>query len=381
MRNCIYEEKIERFILKYRDEIVENVCRFVQIPSVASEREGNYPYGRECAKALEFCARLAVEKGLLVENYDYYGMEIRPWEVSGGKRLLLAAHADVVPESEGNLYPAFGGVVDKGYIIGRGVVDDKAPLIAFLYALIFLKEENIHPKCDVRLFAGSHEETDMEDIRYYLARAGQPDFGLAADDDFPITNGEKSVLKFRLSSENACKELWDRLERDKNGEDFGICPENGRYGNFICRMKRENEKSLTADMRLPVNLALEEVKQKIESFAKREHLSVEFQKEDPGYYISENEEIPKLLIDLYNKVSGTEDKAYVMAGCTYARHFRRGCGFGAGNPREVKPFPKGHGGAHGADEAQNIEVLMHALKMDILAILAIDAYWNKIKTD
>ena len=102
--------------------------------------------------------------------------------------------------------------MDKGYLIGRGVVDDKAPLIALLYALAFLKEEELIPMNDIRLFVGSHEETDMEDLKYYLQRAGRPDLGIAADDDFPITNGEKSVLKFSLEgkklsteSKNYCK--------------------------------------------------------------------------------------------------------------------------------------------------------------------------------
>lgn len=177
---------------------------FVGIPSVEEKGCTAYPYGVKCAEALDFCAELAKEKGLIVDNYDYYGLEIRLQKEQSGKRLLFAAHADVVPASEGNLYPPFQGIVDKGYIIGRGVVDDKAPLIALLYALAFLKEEELIPMNDIRLFVGSHEETDMEDLKYYLQRAGQPEFGIAADDDFPITNGEKSVLKFQLKRERNC---------------------------------------------------------------------------------------------------------------------------------------------------------------------------------
>lgn len=56
--------------------------------------------------------------------------------------------------------------------------------------------------------------------------------------------------------------------------------------------------------------------------------------------------------------------------------FDNGCGFGGGNPHEVKPFPKGHGAAHGADEAHNIYVLFDAIKMLILGIKAIDDKWS-----
>ena len=47
----------------------------------------------------------------------------------------IASHADVVPADKDNLYPPFGGTVQGDYIVGRGVVDDKGPLMATLYAL------------------------------------------------------------------------------------------------------------------------------------------------------------------------------------------------------------------------------------------------------
>lgn len=388
-----WEQKIDEFVERRRDEIVEQVSSLVRIQSVAAEADGRYPYGAKCAQALDFCADIARENGLCVENYDYYGVEIRPWEEAekNCKRLLLAAHADVVPASEGNIYPAFGGVVDKGYIIGRGVVDDKGPLVALLYALIFLREQKVRPACDVRLFVGSHEETDMEDLKYYLERAGQPDFGLAADDDFPITNGEKSLLKFQVkcasdhNDEN--RDFWEKLIHDKDGKVFGldICSE--QYGNTICKVTEEDrpgeasggetiEKIAVVDIRLPICQDLGEAKEKIQKVADGEGILVEFIREDPGYYISAEEGIPKLLVDLYHEASGGRDTAYIMEGCTYARHFRQGCGFGAGNPHEEKPFPQGHGSAHGPDEAHNIDVLLQAVKLDILGVLAIADYWE-----
>lgn len=393
-----WEQKIDQFIAEKRDEIVEQVSRLVRIESVSAEAKGIYPYGEECAKALDFCGNLAEKNGLFVENYDYYGIEIRPWErrEKYEKRLLLAAHVDVVPASEGNIYPAFGGVVDKGYIIGRGVVDDKGPLLALLYALVFLREHEIVLPCDVRLFVGSHEETDMEDIKYYLEQVGQPDFGLAADDDFPITNGEKSVLKVRLKMTSESgekeKEFLEKLIGDRDGVSFGLDICSKQYGNTVCRVKEEIlevqgntemvGKCVVADIRIPVCMALEDAKRKLinsldEQTGKK--VSVEIIKEDPGYYISDKEGIPKLLVELYNEISGTEDEAYAMEGCTYARHFRQGCGFGAGNPHESKPFPQGHGASHGPDEAHNIDVLMHAVKMDILGIMAIADYWKTEK--
>lgn len=404
-----WEQEIDEFIKRRRDEIVEQVCRLIRIESVSGKAEGSYPYGAACARALDFCGELAGRNGLFAENYDYYGLEIRPWRIqgeNGEKKLLLAAHADVVPASSGNIYPAFGGTVDKGYIIGRGAVDDKGPLMALLYTLIFLREQGIRLPCDVRLFVGSHEETDMEDLKYYLKRAGQPDFGLAADDDFPITNGEKSLLKFKikgaLEDAETDRHFWERLLGDKDGEVFGLNIRSERYGSTVCRITEEKisgeaensaeggrgaGRCVLADLRLPVCQELREARKKIfaalkllagqESESQKiQGISVEFIKEEPGYYISADEGIPKLLVDLYHEAGGREEEAYIMEGCTYARHFRPGCGFGAGDPREKKPFPPGHGSAHGPDEAHNIEVLMRAVKLDILGVLAIADYWG-----
>ena len=59
-----YDKEIREFLKVYQEELIENVCQLVRIPSVAGEKEGTHRYGVECAKALEFCMRLAKEKGI-----------------------------------------------------------------------------------------------------------------------------------------------------------------------------------------------------------------------------------------------------------------------------------------------------------------------------
>lgn len=178
---------------------------------------------------------------------------------------------------------------------------------------------------------------------------------------------------------------------------FGLDISSEKYGSTSCKVTEEychegfkdcevTERCVVVDMRLPICQDLKEAKEKIMVTLGRlngdgahgtQGESVEFIREDPGYYISAGEGIPKLLVDLYHEVNGGEDEAYIMEGCTYARHFFKGCGFGAGNPHEKKPFPQGHGSAHGPDEAHNIEVLMQAVKLNIMGVLAIADYWNR----
>lgn len=66
-------------------------------------------------------------------------MEAKLSPQAKGRRLVIASHADVVPVDDDDIYPPFGGTVQGDYIVGRGAVDDKGPLIATLYALAFSK--------------------------------------------------------------------------------------------------------------------------------------------------------------------------------------------------------------------------------------------------
>ena len=62
--------------------------------------------------------------------------------------------------------------IRDGWMIGRGVADDKGPMVATLYALKFLKEEGVSLRYPIRALVGDNEETHMHDVDYYLANPG-----------------------------------------------------------------------------------------------------------------------------------------------------------------------------------------------------------------
>lgn len=421
--------QIERYLEQYRDEIVENVCRMVRIPSIICQDDSGKPYGEACARALDFCSELAQSKHLYTRNYDYRCIEATLSPEQKGKRLVLSAHADVVPADESDaLYPPFEGTIVGDYIVGRGAVDDKGPLIATLYALAFFAEHNIPLKNDIRLVFGSNEEMGMDDISYYLERAGQPDLGLAADADFPAVNGEKSLFKFTLSAPKAealdevrtwgikqkmvhnharlsisgqveellcepaellerpllacgkAQELVRELTQDSKGDKMNIHYQDEQSGETLVRLYQIDtageQVRFFFDVRLPASIRCQDAADRLKGFFADTELEFELIKTNPGYYIPEDDPELGLLIDLYNRVTGVQERPYVMGACTYARKFTRGFGFGAGNQYEKKPFPEGHGSAHGADEAQNISVLLHAVRMYILGIYELDRMWG-----
>lgn len=276
----------------------------------------------------------------------------------------------------------------------------------------------------------------MDDLQYYLERAGQPDWGLAVDDDFPTVNGEKGLVHFSISAPKAehvesvnsygskQRLVHDYCESTINGENMvigrtekvanpvlhrftgeeqlfkndqdekyireiladidghclGINHSDEMSGKTSVKVfKAESDAqniTLTFDIRTPVTLDTNDVVEKLIAYGKKTGLEVKIVKVSKGYYQKPENEIVSMLTELYNKEFNANEKPYVMGACTYARLFDNGCGFGGGNPHEVKPFPKGHGAAHGADEAHNIYVLFDAIKMLILGIKAIDDKWS-----
>lgn len=431
-----WKTEIDGYLSQHKNDIIQQLCELVRIPSVATSDHPEYPYGASCAQALDFCAALCKSKGLAVSNHAYRCVEARLDPEAKGRRLVLASHADVVPADAENLYPPFGGTVQGDYIVGRGVVDDKGPLIATLYALAFFKEKQIPLKNDIRLVFGSNEECGMDDMRYYLEKVGQPDWGLAVDDDFPVTNGEKGQIQFTLSGKkhpsidsvrsdgerqrmihdhctvcrNASAVTESRLDasdnvlvravekhgpllaeetvgasleqlcKDTHAALLGLDRQDEVSGRTLLRLyqlcTQGDDLVCSFDLRLPVSFPAEDAASILKSAAEHLGFSLEITKLNPGYYVPETDPMVSLLTDLYCKEVGSDDKPYVMGACTYARLFQHGCGFGAGNPHEVKPFPAGHGAAHGPDEAHNIQVLLTAIKMYILGIHAIDESWG-----
>jgi len=80
--------------------------------------------------------------------------------------LLLLAHQDVVPVEGGTeagwAHPPFEGVIDSGYVWGRGAIDDKGNLFAILEAVEGLLAEGFAPERTLLLGFGHDEEVDGE---------------------------------------------------------------------------------------------------------------------------------------------------------------------------------------------------------------------------
>ena len=105
------------------------------------------PFGLGIKQMLEKALGDAKSFGFEVRNYDGYIGEVIFGEGNDEDGIAILCHLDVVPEGDLSLwnYPPYQLTEDGEYLIGRGVIDDKAAAVACLYALKSLKDEGFVP--------------------------------------------------------------------------------------------------------------------------------------------------------------------------------------------------------------------------------------------
>ncbi len=194
-------ERVDAYVDEVFDDVVADIERIVAVPSVAdaSKGEPGAPFGRDVRAALD-CAldvarRLGYETG---DDEGYVG-----WADIAGRddrQLATIAHVDVVPAGPGWTGDPFQVRRREGYLIGRGVMDDKGPAILSLYAGAFLMRSGEVPRHPFRALIGCDEEVGMTDVHHYLASHEPPAFLFTPDATFPVCNAEKGCYGVTIRS-------------------------------------------------------------------------------------------------------------------------------------------------------------------------------------
>ena len=186
---------LERFASENEEAIFADIAKLVSFNSENAPALPGKPFGEGPAAALEAALEIARGMGLAAENCE--GMIGYAQLGEGGrdceKYLATVTHLDVVPVGEGWSADPFTMREREGWIIGRGVMDDKGPSVLCLYALKYLKEKNIPLRYPVRALLGVNEEIGMKDVEYYLKNFPAPLFCFSPDANFPLCNGEKGI--------------------------------------------------------------------------------------------------------------------------------------------------------------------------------------------
>ena len=200
--------EIREYLENNFDQFKAALKRLVAIPSVSGEADGQYPFGKNCGQVLNEFLKICEENGFCTRNYDWFAGSADLYD-SIEPELGILAHLDVVPVTEKDWsFPPFELTEQDGFLYGRGVTDDKGPLLAALFAMKAVRECGYKLKSNVRLIAGCSEETGSEkDIEAYCERAKMPKMVFTPDADFPIITTEKGMMRFAFGGSLDCKKI------------------------------------------------------------------------------------------------------------------------------------------------------------------------------
>ena len=204
------DEKLEQEVDAYVDEIwedaVEDIRTLVKIRSVRDPKTAGpgMPWGKGSHDALVVALGIARRLGLDAHECEgYIGYADLPG--ASDRQIATIAHTDVVPEGLGWTVDPFDVTRREGYLIGRGVLDDKGPFVLSLYVAHFFKrkvDKTGSPlPYTLRCLVGNEEECEMGDLKWYLAHYEEPAFAFTPDADFPLICGEKGVFHGHFTSE------------------------------------------------------------------------------------------------------------------------------------------------------------------------------------
>ncbi len=181
--------------MKDFDLFIDHLATLISYKTVLSEPKKDAPFGIENKKALDFFLSLARSFGFKATNYDGYIGEITFGE---GEEIGIIGHLDVVPEGDGwKTDPYTLTEIDDTYY-GRGVSDDKAPLLQCLFALKELKDSGTLINRKFRLIVGCNEESGWKDVDYFNTISTFPEYGFSPDGDFPLSYAEKGMTEIEF---------------------------------------------------------------------------------------------------------------------------------------------------------------------------------------
>lgn len=185
-------EQIDAYVDEVWPAVLEDIAALVAIPSVAdaSKAEDGAPHGPEAKRALTCALDMCRKLGLEPHDLDGW-MGYADLKGASDTQIATIAHADVVPAGTGWTQDPFTMTRRDGYLIGRGVIDDKGPFVLTAYMAHYFARQGVELPYTVRVMVGSDEEVSMSDVEHYQKLFDDPAFLFTPDAEFPVCCGEK----------------------------------------------------------------------------------------------------------------------------------------------------------------------------------------------
>lgn len=194
----------------YNDEFTGYLKNLIQIQSINGNKTYRSPFGVGTKRALDYLLQLSNELGFRTGQigncvgWAEYGPE------DCDEYFGVLGHLDVVDVGDDWSYPPFDLTVKNGYFYGRGVLDNKGPILSVLLALYLIKQRHIPLKKRIRIMFGTDEESGSRDIPFYLDKQKPPYAGFTPDCKFPVVYGERGIIDLTVTmpiTDNSLKQI------------------------------------------------------------------------------------------------------------------------------------------------------------------------------
>ncbi len=187
---------LDEYLHDHWSEVLSDLETLVRIPSFRendqARLEEGAPFGPGPRAALTAILDIAQRMGFETRDLDgYLGLADFPGEPGATKQIGIIGHVDVVPAGSGWTVEPYELTRKEGFLMGRGVIDDKGPVVVALHAMNVWRQLGVVFPYTLRFLFGAAEETGMEDVDFYQQRFPDPDFLFTPDAEFPVCYGEK----------------------------------------------------------------------------------------------------------------------------------------------------------------------------------------------
>ena len=202
----------KQIIQENKEQFFQDLAQVMQIRSVKGEPSEQAPFGEGPKEALEKALAIADSYGFktkMVNNAVGYA------QLGAGKDYIgIVGHLDVVAEGEDWSFPPFALNEKEGRLYGRGILDNKGPIMSCLFGLKLLNDLQVPVNQPIRIIFGTDEESGSADIPFYLSEERPPLFGFTPDCKYPVVYGERGIVNYEIMtefSEEALKNVGDFL--------------------------------------------------------------------------------------------------------------------------------------------------------------------------
>ena len=204
--DALLEQRVQEYLDKHWEDVVADIDTLVHIPSFEdkSAAGGCAPFGPGPRRALDAALDLAKRMGFAAHDDEGY-VGYADFAGKSATQLGIIGHMDVVPAGPGWHFEPYQVTRKDGYLVGRGVIDDKGPCVVALHAMNLWRQLQLAGEAPqlpytLRFIFGANEETGMGDVRHYRAHHADPAFLFTPDAEFPVCYGEKGIYNGLLTS-------------------------------------------------------------------------------------------------------------------------------------------------------------------------------------